>query len=121
MRLNKPLALAASASLLVLAACGGGGGDEDKKAEAFKVSAKPVEKNAEAHSPAPEIEDAHLGCTITPTNRNSENGLDILSLPSVWTSPHTGPRKTSYSLSPTTNRHTNTLDSVGWNPDTRPQ
>ncbi|HEY9563011.1 MAG TPA: ABC transporter substrate-binding protein [Nocardioides sp.] len=84
MRLNKPLALAASASLLVLAACGGGGGDEAKKAEAFKVSAKPVEKNAEAQGPAPEIEGAQQGGTVTLIHPDPDDGAASLDPTSGW-------------------------------------
>lgn len=67
MKRNKPLALVATAALLSLAACGGSGGNEEgsEGAEREFGSQEGGSKDAERQGPAPDIEGASTGGTIT--------------------------------------------------------
>lgn len=68
MKRTKPLAIVAGAALLALAACGGGGDDGDSSASGdstFDPGAEDIPKDAEATGPAPEIEGATEGGTVT--------------------------------------------------------
>ena len=68
MKRNKPLALVATAALLSLAACGGGSsddGDGDSGKERSFGGQEGGTKDAERQGPAPEIDGAATGGTIT--------------------------------------------------------
>ena len=68
MKRNKPLALVAGAALLTLAACGGGGSDEGSNGSGSEREYTGQEggtKDAERQGPAPEIDGAAQGGTIT--------------------------------------------------------
>ncbi len=66
MRRNKPLALVAGAAMFALAACGGGGSDsDDPQSDRTFTEQSDVAKDAEMQGPAPEIEGAETGGTIT--------------------------------------------------------
>ena len=66
MRRTKPLAAIAAASLLALAACGSGDGpDEGSSDNEFQETDAGADKDPDAQGPAPEIEGAEAGGTIT--------------------------------------------------------
>lgn len=69
MKRNKPLALVATAALLSLAACGGGSGDDGENGSAGEErqfgDQEGGTKDAERQGPAPEIEGASEGGTVT--------------------------------------------------------
>jgi len=66
MRRSKALAtLATSAVLVSLAACGGSDGDGDTDVDEFEGAATTIDKDPERQGPAPEIEGATEGGTIT--------------------------------------------------------
>ncbi|MFC6285823.1 ABC transporter substrate-binding protein [Nocardioides sp. GCM10027113] len=67
MRRSKPLAVVAGAALFTLAACGGGSdsGDDGPGSDKTFTAAADVAKDEEMQGPAPEIEGAESGGTIT--------------------------------------------------------
>lgn len=69
MRRSKPLAVLAGAALLALAACGGSGGDSNTpgsgSSKTFTGAATDIAKNPDMQGPAPDIEGATTGGTIT--------------------------------------------------------
>jgi peptide/nickel transport system substrate-binding protein len=66
MRRNKPLALVAGAAMFALAACGGGGSEsDDPQSDRTFTEQSDVAKDAEMQGPAPEVEGAETGGTIT--------------------------------------------------------
>lgn len=65
MRRTKPLAALAVASLLALAACGSGDGPSEGASGEFGETDAGKDKDPEAEGPAPEIEGAEAGGTIT--------------------------------------------------------
>jgi peptide/nickel transport system substrate-binding protein len=66
MRRSKPLAVVAGAALFALAACGGSGDDsEDPQTKRSFTEQSDIAKDPEMQGPAPEIEGAEAGGTIT--------------------------------------------------------
>lgn len=65
MRRTKPLAALAVASLMALAACGSGDGPSDTETGDFRETDAGADKDPDAEGPAPEIEGAEAGGTIT--------------------------------------------------------
>lgn len=68
MRRSKPIAVIAGAALFALAACGGSGdsGEDGENADGgFRDADTEIPKDAEAQGPAPEVEGASEGGTIT--------------------------------------------------------
>src|SRR5512138_1745126 len=87
MRRSKPLAIVAGAALFALAACGGGGdepgaGGQTRTQQAADTS---IAKDATMQGPAPDIEGATAGGTITvflpgdpgPTDLDPTNGWSV--------------------------------------------
>ena len=69
-RTKAAAALATSAALVTLAACGGGGGNDDEtgsgsSGEGFQDASETIAKDAERQGPAPDVEGASAGGTIT--------------------------------------------------------
>jgi peptide/nickel transport system substrate-binding protein len=67
MRRSKPLAIVAGAAMFALAACGGGGSEEpgEGSTKTFGAADEEIAKDPDAQGPAPEIEGAAAGGTIT--------------------------------------------------------
>ena len=65
MRRSKPLAVVAGAALLSLAACGGSGDSSNPKSDRTFTNAAEVTKDESRQGPAPEVEGAKAGGTIT--------------------------------------------------------
>ncbi|MFZ2504583.1 MAG: ABC transporter substrate-binding protein [Nocardioides sp.] len=99
MRRSKPLAALAGVALLSLAACGGGSsdtpGDGNATPDDFEEASSGFQKNPNAEGPAPDIEGATAGGTLTvyvpgdpgPTTLDPTEGWSVLgnSLQQAWT------------------------------------
>lgn len=86
MKRNKPLALVAGAALLTLAACGGGSSDGDSDSKGSDRSFGDQDggtKDAERQGPAPEIDGAAQGGTIT-VFHPGDPGPDTLDPTAGW-------------------------------------
>ena len=86
MKRSKPIAAVASgAVLLAMAACGGGGGDdENSDAGSFKAETPAVVKVPDAAGPAPAIEGAQEGGTITVMHPDPDDGPSSLDPTGMW-------------------------------------
>ncbi len=88
MRRSKPFAALVGAAMFALAACGGSNGDNasDTKGDDFEKAITGVALNPDAKGPAPEIEGAVAGGTITvyvpsdpgPTSMDPTDGWSVL-------------------------------------------
>ena len=65
MRRNKPLAVIAGVAMFALAACGGGGSETEEGEQKSFSEADEIVKNPDLQGPAPEIEGAEQGGTVT--------------------------------------------------------
>ncbi len=86
MRRNKPLAAVAGIALLSLAACGGGGSDTPSGSDpskTFTSAAETIDKNPDMEGPAPEVDGAAEGGTIT-VYLPSDPGPDSLDPTDGW-------------------------------------
>ena len=85
MKRSKPMAAVAGIALLALAACGGGGDDGDSAGpKEFQDTTPPVEKVPDAEGPAPEIDGAQEGGTITVMHPDPDDGPDSLDPTPMW-------------------------------------
>ena len=85
MKRSKPMAAVAGIALLALAACGGGGDDDDSAGpKEFQDETPPVEKVPDAEGPAPEIDGAQEGGTITVMHPDPDDGPDSLDPTPMW-------------------------------------
>ncbi|WP_121251012.1 ABC transporter substrate-binding protein [Nocardioides ferulae] len=87
MRRSKAMAAVVGVGMFALAACGGGGGDDDDPGvqDTFKEGgAAGSGKDPEAQGPAPEIEGAQEGGTITMLHPDPDAGPDSLDPTSGW-------------------------------------
>ena len=85
MRRSKPIAAVAIAGLFALAACGGGGDDNDSAGpEEFQGEIDAVVKVPDAEGPAPDVEGAQEGGTITVLHPDPDDGASALDPSAMW-------------------------------------
>ena len=65
MERRRALAATLGAGLVALTACGGGGSEGDEPSASFTESASEIAKDKDRQGPAPEVEGAETGGTIT--------------------------------------------------------